>query len=326
MPVRISGGARCSTTMSSVLLLLLMSIRWATADVRVSPVALYLSDQDRHERFTIENDGTRDKDVVIDIEFGYPVSDDQGMVSFRFVGSPDSHEPSAAGWIGVFPESFTLPAGGTQTVVVISSPPPDLPEGEYWARPVLTFRSTVHDTRGTVDEADETQLVLSVNYRHGSVLTGVNLESLSLERERQTVSVIVDMKRTGNAAFLGNLLCRLLANGVVVSRESTEVAVYHSLKRRIDFRVPDVKAGVFAVEAELNTNREGNKKNDILKAATTVSRREFIFMESPWKAPSISGKTRNLLPGSVLSPDQSLPQASNKLPGQKSLVGSPRVR
>lgn len=253
-------------------------MHFAAAQIRVSPVAFYLDDHDRNGRLYIENGGNQDKDVVIDIRFGYPVSDDSGRVSFRFMDSLSPDEPSAAGWISVFPQSFTLPAGTSQTVAVMSTPPSGLADGEYWARPVLTFRSSSNISQTAGDIENETQLVLSVNYRHGSVFTGISPEGISLERSKQKVSAVVQMTRTGNAAFLGNLVCRLIAGGVTVGQETSEVAVYHSLKKRIDFSVPDAGTGDFVVEAELNSKREGNKPGDILQTVTAVGREEFVLV------------------------------------------------
>lgn len=252
----------------------------AIADIRVSPVALYLSDQDTHERIYVENTGPVEKEVTIDMRFGYPVSDVRGQVSFRFV-KPDSCEPSAADWVSVFPQTFVLPPGESQTVAVLSAPPQGLKEGEYWARPVLSFRPAGSQGGKEPEGEDETQVVLSVNYRHGEALTGVALENLSVERSDRKVSVIVEMKRVGNAAFLGNLVCRLAAEGMPVTQESTEVAVYHTLRRRIEFSVPGKSPGVLTVEAEANARRTGNKPGDILFAPTVIVRKEFVFNPAP---------------------------------------------
>ena len=46
---------------------LLMCAQFAAADIRVSPAALYLSDEVRNERLYIENNGTQDVDSAVHV-------------------------------------------------------------------------------------------------------------------------------------------------------------------------------------------------------------------------------------------------------------------
>jgi hypothetical protein len=217
--------------------------------------------------------------VDIDVRFGYPISDDKGNVTFGF-GNPKSElEPSAVGWVEVFPKSFTLQPGESQTVVMTVTPPPALAEGEYWARPVITFQPDTKDSdRGTDSpDVERSQLVLSLNYRHGFVNTGIVVEKISVQQGGRAIRVIVPTTRRGNSAFIGNLVCRLRAlDGSVVAQEKREVAVYHSLAHGIDLDVANLKEGYYVAEVELNTDRRGNRDGDIIQCSTTVGKSEAV--------------------------------------------------
>lgn len=269
-----------------------------SADIRVSPVAVYLSDDDLSARVTVQNSGTQTKEVGIDIQFGYPVSDDFGNVSFRFLTPVDASEPSAVEWMRVFPRHFVLAPGESQTMMVIADPPMELPEGEYWARPVLTFQTVNFGETGKTwaQESDALQLVLSMNFRHGGVRTGVRLHAVTAEADMQNATMIVTLERLGNAAFLGNLICRLRnQNGELLAEGNQELAVYHSLKQRIELGTSGLAEGRYVAEVELNTDRVGNSPGDILPAPLVSGRTEF-FIKKGVAEVQLSRKTAYLTP------------------------------
>ncbi len=247
------------------------------AEIRVSPVAVYLGDDDLHARVAIQNSGSQSKEVEVDIQFGYPVSDDSGNVSFRFIKRVDAAEPSAVDWVRIFPRRFILSSGESQTLIVIANPPSGLPEGEFWARPILTFQ-TIGTERNREIINEPFQIVLSVNFRRGAVRTGVQIQGVSVQVGAQKANVIVELERLGNAALIGNIVCRLHdKNGVLRAEEKKEFAIYHSLKQKIELNISGLQVGRYVAEVELNTDRPGNNPGDILQIPSVSSRSELVI-------------------------------------------------
>lgn len=287
------------------LLFTLVTVQRLWADISVAPVALFLDDDARNGRVYIQNTGNLSKDVEVTIRFGYPLSDERGNVLFQFMETPDANEPSATSWVKAFPDRFTLEAGSAQVIVLMATPPAVLPDGEYWARPVLTFRTSTPNA--SEHAIDESQIVLSLYYRHGVVTTGIVLRDVKLERAAPKTNVILELQRSGNAAFLGSIVCRLKDHrGTVVDAETVEVAVYRNLKRCISLADSIVPAASYILEVELNTSRRGFNEGEILSASPVIERREVPIGKHP------VGNAGEVPPGRSIPGRFSFKQTSNQ--------------
>ncbi|GEM_PF-930136 len=261
-------GRRKAIIMSAVLSILLFSgwIDGALAEVTVYPTTLYLNKMNRHGRFTVSNSGTDAKVIDVSLSFGYPVSDTDGNISFRFLDSTNHAEPWMDSWVSIYPGHFELAPGEFQVVAVAAKPPEDLPDGEYWLRPELTVRSV--DSGTSTDAIPErlasmkTELhryVLGVNYRQGVVRTGISIRDISTTVRNKRLRVLVDVQREGNAAYRGNILCSLRdAHGNRLADLKRTVAVYHSMKYRFEIGDPEISDGSYTARVELNTDRSGD--------------------------------------------------------------------
>jgi hypothetical protein len=265
----------------------------ARAEVRVSPVAVYLDDSTRYARIYIENKGPEPRHVEIGVVYGYPVSDDAGNVKLR-VMEPGDADPSAKGWIRAFPQRFVLAPGDFQMVAIIADPPTDLPDGEFWARPVVSFSPTDPMTGGMLSSNDDglPNLVLSVNFRHGMVWTGVRLENVSVETHGDNAVLMLDMQRKGNAAFLGSVKCRLRDGKGGVRQEATQLlAVYRTLRRRVELNTASCEPGRYSVEVEVSTQRESDNPGDIINAPSVMFRSEIVISGDALSKGKKSGAT-----------------------------------
>src|SRR5207247_10383600 len=79
-------------------------------------------------------------EITISTAFGYPVTDSLGHFALRAVDRPDSTLPSAAAWVQAFPRRLTIAPLERQTVRLLATPPAGLPDGEYWARLIVSAR------------------------------------------------------------------------------------------------------------------------------------------------------------------------------------------
>jgi P pilus assembly chaperone PapD len=246
--------------------------------VTVSPTALYIDSRSRSGVLTLYNPGSLPAEVTIDFSFGYPQSDAQGNVSVQLTRDPAQGEPSALEWMRAFPRRLVLQPGQRQVVRVVVEPPPGLPEGEYWARVLISSRGgqpPIEETRGDLQLQlnVQTTLVIAANYRNGNVATGVTLPEAVAAREGGNVAVELELHRTGNAAFLGRVRAELLdAAGDVIATAFDDIAVYRTMRRRLVLPVPDGSEGDLVVRLTVNTDREDLPPGGALSAVPIEQR------------------------------------------------------
>jgi hypothetical protein len=155
-----------------------------------------------------------------------------------------------------------LEPGQRQVVRVIARPPAGLPDGEYWARALVRARGGVppiEEQRGDVAvQLDvETVMVVAVNYRNGDVRTGVEITGASAGPASDSLGEVrVDLRRTGNAAFLGRIAVELLDDrGRVLGEADEIVAVYRDLYKRVRVLLPP-GSKPFKARIRLDTERD----------------------------------------------------------------------
>ena len=232
------------------------------AAVAVSPVALYIDDRSRNGTLTLFNPGSLPEEITVDFAFGYPVSDEDGNVSVPVFEEAPEGEPNAVPWLRAFPRRLVLEPGQRQVLRVMVTPPAGLEDGEYWARALIRSRGgqpPIEEQRGdvSVQVAVETVVIVAVNYRNGSVNTGVRVVDAAASLASDTVTATIDYERTGNAAFLGRALAEVVtADGRVVASSEEVLAVYRTMRRRFSVAVPGGTTGPLKVRFTMDTERD----------------------------------------------------------------------
>ncbi|MEQ9401212.1 MAG: hypothetical protein RJQ04_18750 [Longimicrobiales bacterium] len=259
----LSGPFRRPSVRVAVLLGGLMTVASAyAAAVAVSPVALYIDSRTRTGTLTLFNPGSRPEEVQVDFAFGYPVSDEEGNVTVQVLEEAPAGEPSAVGWLRAFPRRMVLEPGQRQVMRVMITPPAGLEDGEYWARALVRGRGgqpPIEERQGdvSVQIEVETVVVVAVNYRHGSVDTGLRVADARASQVGDTVRAFIDFERTGNAAYLGRVQGELLdASGRVLATAEEVLAVYRTIRRRLDLPVPAGAEGPLRVRYTMDTDRD----------------------------------------------------------------------
>jgi hypothetical protein len=242
--------------------------------VSVSPTALYIDSRTRSGVLTLFNSGTLPEEITVDFAYGYPQSDSAGNVAVATTKEPGPGEPSAMAWMRAFPRRLLLQPGQRQIVRVLVEPPADLPDGEYWARVLISSRGgqpPIEQTQGDVrlQLNVQTTLVMAANYRKGDLHTGATVTAASAHRTADGVQMQIDLSRTGNAAFLGHMRADLLdAGGNVLATMYDDLAVYRTMRRRLTFPAPPAGAsGPFSVRIHVDTEREDLPPGGALPAA-----------------------------------------------------------
>ncbi|NOY05115.1 MAG: hypothetical protein GXO82_00525 [Chlorobi bacterium] len=228
-----------------------------------APVALFLDNNNRSGYILADNGTEKPQEVSIEFVFGYPVSDSTGKVTIFFPDSLTGTEPNAAPWLYAYPGKFRLEPYQRRKIRFIARPPQDLPVGEYWARPIITStemrKLMTGDNQPRSIEAKvyfQIRSVLALSYRNGPVSTGITIQGIRAKAQGDSLVLLLDMKRTGNAAYIGNAILRLYdSSGTVVKTITKQIAVYYTLRRRFDIDLKGLSPGEYVAEFELNTRR-----------------------------------------------------------------------
>lgn len=126
-----------------VLAVVLLMSSLAQAQVLVAPTLLFVSDQSRFGTFFVMNRSNVPQEISISFRFGYPVSDSTGNVWMQYDDSLMAQNHSCRSWVRGFPEKFVINPGQRQVVRLLISPPPMIPDGEYWTRLITDFHATI---------------------------------------------------------------------------------------------------------------------------------------------------------------------------------------
>jgi len=243
--------------------------------VVIAPHAVFMDARTRSGAVLLYNPNTEPVEVAISFFFGYPATDTAGSVIVRTVEHPDSTSPSAAGWIQAFPRRLTIAPLERQTVRLLATPPAGLPDGEYWARLIVSARGGKLPLRSAAETAAvRVQLNLVVNtniglaYRKGPVATGVALSQLRARRVGDSVEVWSRLERRETAAYVGTVRVALVdSTGKVPSTLNAPIAVYFVMAPRYALSVARLAPGPYWVRYELVTEREDLDPAVVLQAA-----------------------------------------------------------
>lgn len=232
------------------------------AGVLVAPTVIFISDKDRTGRLNIQNPSNEPREISIHLAFGLPESDSLGNVFVNLQDSAVTDPRSALDWIKAFPRKVIVPPNGTQVIRLVARPPQNLPDGEYWARVVVTSREgTTSMPLETEGDAIQTHLnmvmqtALMLKYRSGECVAKLDVVRKEAHLLDGQVNVVVDMQNTGNTSYMGVVTCRLLdKNRKLVTERTLDVAVYRSLMRRIELPFDTTQfSGPFSVDVAISS-------------------------------------------------------------------------
>jgi hypothetical protein len=212
--------------------------------VTVSPNALFIDSRTRSGVLTLYNPSSTAEEIEITFAFGYPRSDAMGLVSVALSDTAPTGDPSVLGFVRAFPRRLRLEPGQRQTVRILMQPTAGLSEGEYWGRVLIHSRGgrpPVEQQQGGIRMQIELETVIvgAVNYRNGAVKTGLAMDSARASVVGDSVRVVADVLRKGNAAYLGHMKIELVAaDGRVLGTEEEDIAVYRTLRKVVAIHVP----------------------------------------------------------------------------------------
>lgn len=249
----------------AALLLLAMIAGTASraAAVTVSPTALFIDSRSPTATLVLFNAGTAPEEIEIGFAFGYPMTDAQGRTNTVLTDSAPAGDPSILPYVRAFPRRLTLAPGQRQTVRVLVQAPAGMAEGEYWGRVVVRSRGgtpPIEENRGDVRMQlnVETAVATAVLFRKGTVTTGLAVNGTTARlTPAGGVEAEFDVRRTGNAVFLGHMRAEVVtADGRVVGVMEDEMAVYRALRLRYAIPLaPDAPRTGLTIRYTFDTER-----------------------------------------------------------------------
>jgi hypothetical protein len=242
--------------------------------VLVAPHAVYIDHARRTSSLTLYNPNAEPAEVTIATAFGYPTTDSLGHFVLRTRDHPDSTLPSAAGWIQAYPRRLLIAPLERQTVRLLATPPPGLPDGEYWARLIITARGGTLPVSGAADTtAVRIQLNLVVNtniglaYRKGVMTTGLALSRLRTRVVGDSLQVWSHLERHGTAAYVGTVRAALVDSAGQIRRTLTApIGVYVAMDPCYAFSTGGLPPGRYRLRFEVVTEREDLDPAVVLRA------------------------------------------------------------
>lgn len=255
------------------LLAIAMPLHAGAQAILVAPQSVVLSSRNRTGTVELYNPSARAAEVAIRAVYGHPTTTPDGDLTLEIVEQPDSTQPSAAGFVDAFPRRLILQPNQRQTVRLLARPPVGLPEGEYWARLVISSRDAEAPAKPTdstgvsVGLTLEVRTIIALNFRNGAQRTGVQLGELSASARPDSVVIRAPMQRTGTAAWIGMTTVKLLtSSGDVVATQTMQTAVYQSISPRFTFDRRTLAPGQYRVSVDMSTDRPDVTQSTLLRA------------------------------------------------------------
>lgn len=240
--------------------------------ISVIPKQIYFDGTKKMIPITVRNLGDGEIEVSVRIVYSYITTNDTGKLDI-FVDSASAEATSAAQWIKPYPLRFVLGGQEIQTIRIVASPPPELKDGEYWARIIIkeTPRRQIQTAaqqntfRGGMAIANE--VGLPIYYRNGKVFTGLDARDFSISKNNDDVLYNVVLQRTGNAAFNGMQTIRIKdKDNKVVKSNSKNIVVFNTYVLRDKIKITDLLPGKYSAEVEILTKRRDVVAKNLIPA------------------------------------------------------------
>jgi P pilus assembly chaperone PapD len=231
--------------------------------IAIAPTSVFIDARERTGLLLLMNPNNEPAEVEISTIFGYPVTDSAGAMQLFTATQPGPAAPSAADWVKVFPRRVTIAPQSQQTVRLLVTPPPGIPDGEYWTRVIITARGGQLPLTAKVDTGSvrvglslEVKTIIPLLYRKGKLQTGVSLSGLRAQVLGDSLVVRARLDRRGNAAALGTIHGEVMdARGRVRTSFSAPVSTYYSITPRLTAPIDSLRPGRYRLRLTVTSVR-----------------------------------------------------------------------
>ncbi|HEX6982303.1 MAG TPA: hypothetical protein VF181_06045 [Balneolaceae bacterium] len=253
-----------------------------SAQVHIAPVALYMNDHKQTGRLVVRNSSDKPQELTVELLFGYPATNKQGNVYLKTFEKVPERALSATEWIRVYPRHLVLPPKQQQTIRFSARPPAGLPAGEYWIRPAIST-TNARTIKNNLSERITTHInlikrtILSLNYRHGNVRTGIEIMSIEAKAKNGKLQLWTKLDRKGNAAYLGHVSVSLYKDGRRLYHDQKEIAVYNRQTRSFNVDKENLSPGQYRAQISFTTTLRARENEAILPAPPVSKSIQFTI-------------------------------------------------
>jgi hypothetical protein len=258
-------------------LLLLLVAQASFAQVTISPTQVFLDPNTKVGNFYVSNPSGSAIEVRLTFEFAYPVTDENGNISFINDNADVEAQKSLVPYLRAFPTTFVLQPDQRQTIRLVGRLPNNLDDGLFWSRMRVSSNQLtppigeVTDGGVTAQVSFQFDQVTGVFVQNGNSATGITIHGTEAQQADGRLTILTDVERTGNSPFLGSVVTRILdsANNVVDERRSS-TSVYFRINQRVEFDA--ISPGTYTIETTFESQRNDISSQNLLQIPSVTDR------------------------------------------------------
>lgn len=251
----------------------------AHAQLTISPNGILMKPGQTSGEVDVRNPS--DKPMVVSTRLMYAIlrTDSTGATFKDTVTTGAPTERSAVEWMRAFPRQFTLAPGASRSIRVMSTPPADLPDGEWLAR--LEIKGVAVD-KPTQLEPDTTQIGVKLNYKYsysfpavfhkGTLTTGIDFSAVGGGQASGGPMVMLRLAVSGNSTYRGTFFVTMtpVGGGTPTKFEAPIVA---TVGYDLPLTLPQLDKGSYTMSVRAATRTRGDAGDHLVTAPDVI--REF---------------------------------------------------
>ncbi|MEX0662235.1 MAG: hypothetical protein WEA58_03380 [Balneolaceae bacterium] len=264
--------------------LLLLTAQSVAAQVTISPTAVFLDQGSNVGSFYVSNPANSAVEVQLTFEFAYPQTDDDGNVRLNYDDAEAEEQFSLEPFLRAFPTTFVLQPDERQTIRLIGRIPSENNDGMYWSRMRVSSSQLTppigEATEGGVSAQVSFQIdqVTAVFGRKGDATTELTIHSSSANLHDDSLVILTDVERDGNAPFIGSVRTRVTGpNGNVVDERRSSTSVYFRNNQKVEFQTSDWPSGQYSVETSFESQRNDISSRHLIQIPGVTERATFTI-------------------------------------------------
>jgi hypothetical protein len=267
---------------SLLALIIAFAAQSVTAQVTISPTAVFLDKNSKVGSFYVSNPSGNAVEVRLSFEFAYPTTDEDGRIYLNYEDTAAEERFSLEPYLRAFPTTFVLQPNQRQTIRLVGRIPQNSDSGMYWTR----MRVSSNQLTPPIGEVAEGQVAAQVSFQidqvtavlaqHGDAMTELTIHSSNARVEDNRLVILTDIERSGNSPFIGSVRTRILnSNNVEVDSRRSSTSVYFRNNQRVEFDTSNWPSGQYTAETTFESSRNDISSQNLIQIPDVSDRTTF---------------------------------------------------
>jgi P pilus assembly chaperone PapD len=241
-----------------VLFLLFLGIN-SYAQVVVTPYVVMIDKNNKFGTYTVINETNQEQMVSIGFKFGFPVSDENGNITMKYVDAPSADMPDLTSKIKVFPKKFTLAPKQRQIIRMTVNPKANLKEGTYFTRIITSSQTKQPVSDSTTNFSAKINFVLNqittVIYSNGKYSSKIDFRDAKVNVTESNVDLISMVSAKGDSPFYASFVYKIYdSSGKIVKEANEYLGIYFDMAKKYSIPVKDIGHGSFTAEIQISSD------------------------------------------------------------------------